>query len=72
MTEQSPPPSINLLALAGELGFLIAVPLVVLVVVGVKIDEWLHTKPLFIIGGMLVAGVITSVAVFRKIKKLNL
>jgi F0F1-type ATP synthase assembly protein I len=58
-------------ALAGELGFLIALPLAITAVIGVKVDRWLGTTPLFIILGMLLAAVISALAVRRKIKQVS-
>lgn len=63
--------NINLWALSGELGLLIALPLVFLVVIGVKLDKWLGTLPLFIIVGMALAGVVSAIAVARKIKRVT-
>lgn len=63
--------NMNLWVLSGELGLLIALPLVFLVVVGVKLDKWLGTLPLFIIVGVALAAVISGVAVWRKIKQVT-
>lgn len=71
MVTNDQPPVLNLWALSGELGLLIAVPLVFFVIVGVKIDKWLNTLPLFIIIGMVLAGVVSAVAVARKIKRVT-
>jgi len=63
--------TINLWAMSGEIGFLIAVPLVFFVLVGIKIDRYLGTMPLFIIIGMFLAMAASSIAIARKIKALN-
>jgi F0F1-type ATP synthase assembly protein I len=65
------PRTVNMWALAGELGFLIALPLAITAVIGVKVDRWLGTTPLFIILGMLLAAVISALAVRRKIKQVS-
>lgn len=62
---------INLLALSGEIGFLIAIPLVALVLIGVKLDRTFATTPLFIIGGIVLASVVSTLAIRRKIKRLT-
>lgn len=62
---------LNLWVLSGELGLLIALPLIALVLVGIKLDRWLDTMPLFIIAGMLLAAVVSAVAVARKIKQVT-
>jgi F0F1-type ATP synthase assembly protein I len=72
MNQQKQPPLHNVWALAGELGFIIAVPLVVFVIVGVKADAHFNTTPLFIIAGMLLSAVISTISVARKIKRLTL
>lgn len=63
--------NLNLWALSGELGLLIALPLVVFVLVGIKLDRWLGTLPLFIIVGMVLAGMVSTIAVARKIKRVT-
>lgn len=60
--------NLNLWTLSGELGLLIAVPLVFFVLVGIKLDRWLDTMPLFIIVSIVLAAVISAAAVARKIK----
>lgn len=60
---------LNLWALSGELGLLIALPLVFFVILGVKLDRWLGTLPLFIIIGMVLAAIVSGTAVWRKVKQ---
>lgn len=62
---------LNLWVLSGELGLLIALPLVALVLVGIKLDRWLDTMPLFIIAGMILAAAVSALAVARKIKQVT-
>lgn len=63
--------NLNLWALSGELGLLIALPLVVFVLLGIKLDRWLNTLPLFIIVGMVLAAMISGIAVWRKVKQIT-
>lgn len=55
----------------GELGFIIALPLVVFLLGGVWLDKKLSTTPLFIIIGILLAVAVSSIAIGKKIKELN-
>lgn len=70
MKPKNPSP-LNVWAIVSELGFMIAIPLVVLVVIGVRLDRYFNTTPLFIIIAILVAPIISGVAVWRKIKSIN-
>lgn len=60
---------LNVWGLAGELGLLIAIPVVVLVLAGVWLDKKLGTLPLFIIVGIVVSMIVSTVAVARKVKR---
>lgn len=62
--------TINVWALAGEIGLLLALPLVILVPLAVKLDKYLDTVPLFIIGSLILSLVISLLAVQRKIKRM--
>lgn len=55
------------LGLAWELGYLIVVPLVLFALGGRFLDKKLGTSPWMLIAGMLVAIVITSVIVYKKV-----
>lgn len=68
---KKPEPLLNVWALAGEIGFILAVPLVILVFLGVKVDAYFSTTPLFIILGMLLSGVASTISIARKVKRLN-
>lgn len=72
MTSDRSTSALNVWALAGDVGFVIAVPLVVLVLLGIKLDKYLGTMPLFIILGMLLAGVISTLSIARKVKRLEI
>lgn len=66
-----PVPALNVWAIASELGFIIAIPLVLLILGGVKADRYFNTTPLFIIIAILIAPVISGIAIWRKIKTIN-
>ena len=56
------------LSLAFELGYIIALPLVIAGVGGRFLDHRYGTSPLFILGGITLAVVITSVWLVFKLK----
>ncbi len=60
----------NAWSLAGELGIVIAAPLLILVLLGVQLDKKLGTMPLFIILALLVSMVVSTLGVARKIRQL--
>lgn len=62
---------LNVWALAGEIGLLLALPLVILVPLAVKLDKALQTLPLFLIGSLILSLVISTVAVARKVKQIS-
>ncbi len=64
-------PLINVWSLASELGLIIALPLVVLVLIGIKLDKYFNTLPLFIILGMLLSFAVSAVSIARKIRRLK-
>lgn len=59
-------------ALAGEIGLLLSLPLVILVPLAVKLDKALGTLPLFIMGSLLLSMSISTIAVARKVRRLKL
>jgi F0F1-type ATP synthase assembly protein I len=63
--------AMTLSAIAGELGLVIAVPLIIFVIVGIRVDQYLHTLPLFLIAGMLLALATSTAVIARKIKLLH-
>ncbi|MEX1997195.1 MAG: AtpZ/AtpI family protein [Candidatus Andersenbacteria bacterium] len=69
--KKSGPAFFNLWVVSGEIGLLLAIPLVVLILLGIKVDRALGTTPLFIIGGMIVSMVLSSVAIARKIRRVS-
>ncbi len=56
------------LSLAWELGYTIAVPLVVLALAGRFADKWLGTSPWLLLVGVFVSIIITTWLVYRKTK----
>lgn len=56
------------LALAWELGYTIALPLVVLALGGRLVDRWLNTSPWMLLAGVLASIVISTWLVYRKTK----
>ncbi len=54
------------LSLLGQLGYVIAIPLVILAMVGRFIDNKYHTSPWFVIAGMFLALIISTFWVYKK------
>lgn len=59
------------LELAFELGYLIAVPIVLLGLGGRFLDRWIGTSPWFLLVGVLLAIVLSSIGVSRKIRAIS-
>lgn len=59
------------LGIIGQVGFIIAVPVAILAYFGAKIDKLYHTTPLFILSGMGLSILISSMAIYYKIKRLE-
>ncbi len=59
------------LDIAYELGYLIALPIVVLGFGGAFLDKKFGTSPIFILSGIVLSFIITSVGAFRKIKDIT-
>ncbi|MDP3986043.1 MAG: AtpZ/AtpI family protein [Candidatus Veblenbacteria bacterium] len=66
--EQNQSTVFKALGLAWELGYTIAVPLVVLALAGRLVDRWLGTSPWFLLVGVLLSIVISTWTVYRKTK----
>ena len=60
------------LSLAWELGYLIAVPLVVLALAGRYLDHRWGTSPLFLLVGVVLSVLVTTIGVYWKISRLKL
>lgn len=54
------------LSLLGQLGYVIAIPLVILAMIGRFIDNKYHTSPWFLIAGMFLALIISTFWVYKK------
>lgn len=68
--ERKPPPSAwSSLALVGQLGFTIAIPIVLCAVVGNYLDGYLHTGHVFVLLGLLlglIAGIYGAYRLFTR------
>lgn len=58
-------------SLAWELGYLIALPIIILGFGGAWLDKKLGTTPAFILTGMFLSLIISGVGVYRKVKSIN-
>lgn len=54
------------MSLAGQLGYTIAIPLVILALAGRFLDKKLGSSPICLLGGVLLSLVITSVWAYKK------
>lgn len=63
---------LSVLNLAFELGYLIALPIVILGFGGAWLDKKLDTSPLFLLVGMMLSIIISGVAIHRRIKSLTI
>ncbi len=54
------------LSLAWELGYLIAIPLIIFALLGRWLDKIYHSSPLFLLIGVVFAFIITSVFIYQK------
>jgi len=62
---------LNVWALAGEVGLLIVIPLLIFLWIGIRLDRAAGTEPLFIISGIILAFVISAIAIGRKIRQVQ-
>lgn len=58
------------LLLAWELGYSIAIPIVVFALVGRLLDHWLNTSPIFLLVGIVIAIVTTTLWLTQKAKRM--
>ena len=70
VTETDRSPKHEVIAMAWETGYTIALPLVIFGLGGRWLDRALGTSPLFLLAGILLAIAATSVWMYRKLKKL--
>ncbi|MBI2638654.1 AtpZ/AtpI family protein [Candidatus Peregrinibacteria bacterium] len=59
------------LNLAWELGYTIAIPIVILGFGGAWLDKKLESSPLLLLAGIILSVIISSIAVYRKIKRIS-
>jgi hypothetical protein len=59
------------LSLVGQLGFQIALPLVVFTILGKKLDNWLGTLPLFLLLGIGLSMFVSGYQIYKTIKKIG-
>lgn len=59
------------LNLAWELGYTIALPIVILGFGGAMLDKKFGTSPLFLLVGIALSLIISGIAVYRKVKTIN-
>ena len=62
---------LNLLALTGEIGWKLALPLLVMMLIGIKLDRAYHTTPLFMLLGMALSLSTSIILIGRMIARLN-
>ena len=67
-TEKIPKSLLQTISLSLQLGFTIALPLVVLAIGGRILDKKFQTSPLFLILGLLSALIISTILLYQKIK----
>lgn len=63
-------PNFNAWQLAWELGYTIAIPIVVFALVGRYADKALGTSPWMLLAGIVISIIISSALVYRKVKKI--
>lgn len=70
MNEKKPPPSVwASLALVGQLGFIIAIPLVLGYFLGTYLDGVTHHKTLFLLLGLLLGLIVGIYGAYRLFKR---
>lgn len=57
--------------LIGQLGFMIAVPIAVFALGGSMLDKKMQTSPLFLLGGVLLASIITALWIAKRTRTLR-
>ena len=54
--------------MALSFGFAIAIPLILFILAGVAVDNWLHTTPIFILVGVALALLVSGYQLWRLLK----
>lgn len=57
-------------ALGWEMGYTIAIPLVIFALMGRLADKYLGTSPLFLLGGIIFSIVVSIALLYKKINKI--
>ena len=57
------------LRIAGDFGATIALPVVILALIGQKMDDKYDTRPTFLMIGMIIAALITARLIYKKSKR---
>ncbi len=60
----------KLIGIAWELGYVIALPLILFALAGKFADTFFHSSPLIFLFGTLLAIIVSTIIVYRKIVKL--
>lgn len=61
----------NLVALSGEIGLNLALPLVIFMIIGIKMDWAAHTTPLFMLLGVALSLSTSIILIARMISRVN-
>ncbi|TAK04629.1 AtpZ/AtpI family protein [Patescibacteria group bacterium] len=69
--EQKTRPWLFAVGLVGQLGFMIAVPIAVFALGGSLLDKNYQTSPVFLLGGVFLSGIISTVWVVQRARVLR-
>jgi Na+/H+ antiporter NhaC len=61
----------SILAVFGQVGLIIAIPVVICAYFGHKLDLKFNSSPLFILSGMGISLFVSSLAIYQMIKKIE-
>jgi hypothetical protein len=68
-TSPTPTFNVNLLALSGEIGLKLAIPLLIFMLIGIKLDRSAHTTPLFMLLGVGLAVTVSTIMIAQMIRR---
>lgn len=68
---QEEPGTWQLVALVGELGYLVAVPLVVLAGGGRLLDRRLGSSPLLLLSGIIIAVAVSGIMIAKRVRSMT-
>lgn len=69
-SEKFPKSLVETISLSLQLGFTIALPLIVLAIAGRVLDRIFETTPLFLLSGIVLALATSTILIYRKIKRI--